>query len=263
MSPTSFNDGVLKDQIIAYPSGMEVPDVTSFNDGVLKDHIISYSSGTLWTATTMSRPAAAVAQAKWASGACITHDDRGEMILDLYLQRALCAFMQPADFAHEFGHYDPALACRVTGCLLEYYDDDELDALSVMQFYTTCDELIGAIRHLQYQAVSDAFRVDTMGRAAAIFQEYLPFTLNSWPQSTHVDGGAQGADGNCAFMQFVGSRDIPTAFVEPRDFYNNKGIEIWTHSPNCPSLGDLAEFSDFSRLKLDCNEHVSDGNMFP
>ena len=64
-------------------------------------------------------------------------------------------------------------------------------------------------------------------------------------------------------MEFVGSRDIPTAFVEPRDFYNNKGIEIWTHSPNCPSLGDLAEFSDFSRLKLDCNEHVSDGNMFP
>ena len=101
----------------------------------------------------MSRPAAAVAQAKWASGARITHDARGEMMLELYLQRASCAMMQPADFARAFGHYDPALACRVTGCLLEHYDDDELDSLSPLQFYTKCDEIIGAIRSLQMQAV--------------------------------------------------------------------------------------------------------------
>ena len=82
----------------------------------------------------MSRPAAVSAQMRWASGEYITHNDRGEMMLDLYLQRACCAFMQPADFAGAFGHYDPALACRVTGCLLEYYDDVELDSLSPLQF---------------------------------------------------------------------------------------------------------------------------------
>ena len=92
-------------------------------------------------ATVMSRPAAAFAQQKWASVECISHDDRGEMILDLYLQqRHFCVVVQPATFSSTFGHYDPALACRVAGCLLEHYDDVELDHLSVLQFYDTSDE---------------------------------------------------------------------------------------------------------------------------
>ena len=130
----------------------------------------------------MSRPAAAVAQAKWASGACIT----------------------------PFGHYDPALACRMTGCLLEYYDDVELDGLSVLQFYGKCDEIIAAIRCLQFRAVSEAYRVEKMDVAAAVFREYLNSTWRSWPRPPPVDGGAQAAHGNREFVQFVGSRDFYT-----------------------------------------------------
>ena len=94
----------------------------------------------------------------------------------------ILASKTPADFSGAFGHYDPALACRVTGCLLEYYDDVELDGLSVLQFYGKCDEIIAAIRCLQFRAVLEAYRVEKMDVAAAVFREYLNSTWRSWPR---------------------------------------------------------------------------------
>ena len=216
---------------------MEVSGVTYSNGGMSDGQISACPSSTLWTATMMSRPAAAVAQAKWASGACITHDDRGEMMLDLYFQRVFCVMMQPATFSGTFGHYDPALACRVTGCLLEYYDDVELDGLSVLQFYGKCDEIIAAIRCLQFRAVSEAYRVEKMDVAAAVFREYLNSTWRSWPRPPPADGGAQAAHGNREFVQFVGSRDFYTkldvgpTFSDPRMYHGELMYGTDSNSP--------------------------------
>ena len=196
----------------------------------------------------MSRPAAVSAQKRWASGECITHNERGEMIVDLYLQRHFCAMVQPEVFSGTFGHYDPALACRVTGCLLEYYDDVELDGLSVLQFYGKCDEIIGAIRCLQFRAVSEAFRVEKMDVAAAVFREYLNSTWCSWPRSPPVDGGAQAAHGNREFVQFVGSRDFYTkldvgpTFSDPRMYHGELMYGTDSNSPifwQLPLLADV------------------------
>ena len=207
----------------------------------------------------MSRPAAVSAQKRWASGECITHNERGEMIVDLYLQRALCAMMQPADFSGAFGHYDPALACRVTGCLLEYYDDVELDSLSALQFYTKCDEIIGAIRSLQVRAVSEAFRVDAMDRAAAVFREYLDSTSRAWPRSPPVDGRAQAAHGDREFVQLVGSRTV--IHTGANSFPERSGSVQGVGVAEAHNGGDDAGDADGDRAHRDFDSGDASDNM--